>query len=87
MLYSELKEYFETAELPDQLKDDPEHRFNIPYISNCWIQQIDAYLKAGINKPECVLIKQKLQKLYNDLQDGTKWDKPKPEINELLNGK
>lgn len=70
MLYAELKSYFESTELPDQIENDPEHRFNIPYLSSVWISQVDAYLAKGINKPECVIIKQKLQKLYEDIQNN-----------------
>lgn len=57
MLYGDLKIWFSTATLTD----------NDRFLSTCWIQQIDAYLAKGINKPECVIIKAKLQKLYEDI--------------------
>ena len=75
MTFAELKDYFETAELPTMLHGAHKVYENVPYTVSIYIDCIERQIEAH-GKPTSIAktYKTNLKELYNDLQDRSKWD-------------
>ena len=80
MTFAELKEYFETAELPTMLHGAHKVYTNVPrtviiYIA-CIERQVEIHGRDVRKSNIAKTYKANLQELYNDLQDRSKWGLP-----------
>ena len=67
MTYKELKIYFESNPLPDQLETKTIYLPNLPFTVKLLIEQIDASLKNGGPSDHAKRQKDKLNEIFNEL--------------------
>lgn len=84
MEFKQLKNYFETNELPESLDCADFYVKNVKFTVDLLINQIDVILSKGKPTEHALIQKQKLLIIYRALQDKKNWNVSFYDMNKNL---